>query len=254
MTQEERMGHLISFLHQENPRFPDTAENIHQQKHLLRNYMNVRQPAPLPQEILEIQDAYLQEELKGKVISLSTLTPLAPNQYVWQGDITKLGVDAIVNAANSGLLGCFHAGHTCVDNVIHTNAGMQLRLACHEIMEAQGTPEAIGNAKLTPAFNLPSRYVIHTVGPSLSGNCTPFHEKSLENCYQSCLDLALSEGLHSIAFCCISTGEFHFPQDLACDIATNTVKHFLEKHPNSINVVFNVYKNDDFALYTKKFA
>lgn len=255
MTQQERLSTLLDFLMSEIPSYENKEKptQLSEQKNLLRALMNIRQPRPIPENILEIQDDYLQEEMKGNIISLSTLTPIRPNQYIWQGDITTLGVDAIVNAANSDLLGCFRPGHSCVDNIIHTASGMQLRLACHELMEKQGKPEATGNAKITPAYNLPSKHVIHTVGPIVRDKLELFHKQGLEKCYQSCLELALEHELHSIAFCCISTGVFHFPQDIACDIATETVASFLNKYPNSINVIFNVYKDEDLALYQKKF-
>ena len=178
---------------------------------------------------------------------LRDLNPIKPHQYLWQGDITTLETDAIVNAANSALLGCFSPNHACIDNAIHTYAGVQLRLACHELMQAQGHEEPTGAAKITPGFNLPAKYVLHTVGPIVSGRLSERHCDLLASCYESCLDLAAKYGLHSVAFCCISTGVFGFPQKEAAEIAVETVAAFQKDHP--IDVVFNVFRESDLRIY-----
>ena len=169
--------------------------------------------------------------------------------YLWQGDITTLRCDAIVNAANSGMLGCFVPCHGCIDNAIHTFAGVQLRLACARIMDEQGRQEETGGAKLTPAFNLPCRYILHTVGPIVSGRLTQRDCDLLASCYRSCLELAEENHIKSVAFCCISTGEFHFPNRQAAEIAVNTVMEFKEKTPSNMEVIFNVFKDMDAAIY-----
>ena len=231
---------------------PDLAipENPAEQRQLLRAVMNVHNPNdPIPEAFWAVQDELLQAEVQQKgVVSLNDLTPIAPQIYLWQGDITRLKVDAIVNAANSQLLGCFHPLHACIDNAIHSAAGLQLRQACFELMNAQGELEATGKAKITPAFNLPSRFVLHTVGPIIYENVCETDRTLLADCYRSCLTLAKTSGLKSVAFCCISTGEFNFPNQEAAEIAVETVKAFLAENPE-ISVVFNVFKDVDLAIY-----
>lgn len=201
---------------------------------------------------MKIQDTYLQGENAAKGITdVADLTPIQPGLYLWQGDITTLQCDAIVNAANSGMTGCYIPNHRCIDNAIHTFAGVELRLACAELMEQQGYPEPTGRAKITPAFNLPCRYVLHTVGPIIDGRVTKADKELLASCYRSCLALAAENGLESVAFCCVSTGEFHFPNDLAAEIAVATVKEFLKKQPSVKKVIFNVFKDLDKAIYAK---
>ena len=169
-----------------------------------------------------------------------------------RNDITKMPVDAIVNAANSQMLGCFVPCHGCIDNAIHTFAGVELRLACAELMRQQGYPEPTGQAKITPAFNLPCRYVLHTVGPIINGRVTKADEELLASCYRSCLALAAEHDLRSVAFCCISTGEFHFPNQEAAEIAVRTVREFLEQQTTSVErVIFNVFKDLDAAIYRR---
>ena len=170
---------------------------------------------------------------------------------LFRSDITTLKVDAIVNAANSALRGCFVPCHSCVDNIIHSVSGIQLRLACDALMTEQGYEEPIGKAKMTPAFNLPCRYVLHTVGPTVHGQLTKEHCRQLSDCYRSCLKLAADSGLRSVAFCCISTGEFHFPNEKAAEIAIQTVWDYLKKNQNSPEVVFNVFKDIDYNIYKK---
>ena len=252
MTQEERRIYLIKSLLAENPQhrgitIPAKAQG---QWQLLRALLNVRMPAPVSSEFLEVQDAYLQEEIRQKGITdVADLTPLQEDLYLWQGDITTLRCGAIVNAANAQMLGCFCPNHGCIDNAIHTYAGIQLRAACEELMEGQGYEEPTGQAKITPAFNLPCDYVLHTVGPIIGGWLTRKDRELLASCYRSCLDLATQNGIKSIAFCSISTGEFHFPNDTAAEIAVRTVKEYKKEMQSDIKVVFNVFKDIDLEIY-----
>ena len=170
---------------------------------------------------------------------------------LWQGDITTLKVDAIVNAANSALLGCFRPLHSCIDNIIHTRSGIQLRLFCDDIMRRQGHEEPTGQAKITPAFNLPGKYILHTVGPIIYGPLRKQDCEALASCYRSCMKLAVENGCRSVAFCCISTGEFHFPQEKAAEIAVQTVTSFLNAQKSDIRVIFNVFKDEDLHIYQK---
>ncbi|HEM5270908.1 TPA: protein-ADP-ribose hydrolase [Streptococcus suis] len=211
--------------------------------------MNIWEPKVMPAEFWSLQDAYLQETLaQKKVTGLSDLQEVEPQIYLWQGDITSLEVDAIVNAANSQLLGCFVPHHRCIDNAIHSQAGLQLRLACYQLMKAQGHLEATGQAKITPAYNLPANYVIHTVGPIIQEEVRSQDEALLASSYQKSLELAVEKGLTSIAFCCISTGEFRFPQKRAAEIAIKTVRAFVHDHPQ-LQVIFNVFKDEDREIY-----
>ena len=234
------------------PVFPYTEVR---QKRLLRSLMNVRPPMPVSEEYLKIQDAYLQEVMAEKEITdAESLKPCPADSrlFLRQGDITALRCDAIVNAANSQLLGCFQPCHSCVDNMIHTMSGVQLRLACHEMMEKQGHEEPAGRAKITPGFNLPCRYVLHTVGPVVNGLLTDTHREQLAACYRSCLDLAKEKGLGSIAFCCISTGDSCFPNQEAAEIAIQTVRTWLEDNPKGIRrIIFNVFKDEDREIYER---
>lgn len=252
MTQEERLSFLIRFLLAEDPAYAGMPMpgTLSEQRRLLRGLLNVRPPKPVSAEFLEIQDAYLQERLKERGITpVTDITPMRPGLSVWQGDITTLAADAIVNAANSQMLGCFAPCHGCIDNAIHTYAGVQLRLECAEIMRRQGHAEETGQAKLTKAYNLPCRYVLHTVGPVVHGAVTKRDRALLESCYRSCLDLALENGLRSVAFCCISTGEFHFPNEDAARIAVRTVQSYRAQHPDAPEVIFNVFQDKDDAIY-----
>ena len=217
---------------------------------MLRSLFNVRLPGTIDGAFLQIQDEYLQETSRERgVVKLSDLEPVQPGIYLWQGDITTLACDAIVNAANSGMTGCYQPCHSCIDNCIHTYAGIQLRNACAEIMERQGYPEPTGQAKITPAFNLPSSYVIHTVGPIVQGELTPKHEAQLASCYRACLDLAEEKGLDSIAFCGISTGVFGFPKQRAAEIAVKTVFDYLNSSSKKIKVVFTVFSDTSYEIY-----
>ena len=251
MTQEERRIALIQFLLDERQeRNIPLPSSEAEQKRLLRGLMNVRPPHPIGQEFLQLQDEYLQEEQRRRgVTDWRTLSPIRDGLYLWRGDITTLRCDAIVNAANSALLGCFYPCHGCIDNAIHTFAGVQLRLYLDEQMKEQGHDEPVGQARLTPAFNLPCRYVLHTVGPYVSGRLTEAHRAQLASCYRSCLETAEQHGLESVAFCCISTGEFHFPREEAAQIAIQTVQTH-QKH-SAIKVIFNVFQESDERLYQR---
>ncbi len=252
MNQSERRMYLIQSLLGESPRYAELTvpKQTEEQKQLLRSLMNVRAPAPIGAEFLEIQDAYLRQATAEKGITeLSELRPLEPGLYLWRGDITTLACDAIVNAANSGMTGCYQPCHNCIDNCIHSYAGIQLRNACAAIMEAQGHEEPTGQAKITPAFNLPCRYVIHTVGPIVRGRLSARHEALLASCYRSCLELAEERGCGSIAFCCISTGVFGYPREPAARTAVETVRAWRRERGSAMRVIFNVFKPEDEAVY-----
>lgn len=254
MTLSERRIFLINKLLREQPQYRDVpvpkAET--EQKRLLRALMNIRRPMPIGDDFLAVQDEYLQAEIKEKGITdLSDLTPISGDIYLWQGDITTLRCGAIVNAANSEMLGCFCPCHGCIDNAIHTFSGIQLRLECSEIMQKQGCSEPVGRAKLTKAYNLPCKYILHTVGPFIGGEVTRNDEEQLASCYRSCLGLAEENGIASVAFCCISTGEFHFPNRKAAEIAVETVRAYKKQANSRIKVIFNVFKDTDYAIYEK---
>ena len=256
MTQDERLDFLLRYLLAERKEYAGIRmpDSVSEKRCLLRGLMNVRPPIPASAEFLAVQDAYLQARLSERgVTRLGDLKPAQPGIYLWQGDITTLAADAIVNAANSQMLGCFVPCHGCIDNAIHTYAGVQLRLACAAAMRQQGQEEATGHAKITKAYNLPCRFVLHTVGPIICGSVTKADRELLASCYRSCLDLAEETGLHSVAFCCISTGEFHFPGELAAEIAVHTVQAWQQQHPNQIEVIFNVFKNSDYEIYQRLF-
>lgn len=252
MTQKERRLYLIGELLEEQPKYRgmEIPEDEANQKRLLRSLFNIRMPQPVSPDFLKIQDAYLQEETRRKGITqLADLQPVQEGIYLWQGDITTLHCDAIVNAANSQMLGCFAPCHGCIDNAIHTYAGVQLRLTCGKLMQRQGHEEETGKAKITPGFNLPCRYVLHTVGPIVSGRLTQRDQQLLASCYRSCLELAEQNNVKSIAFCCISTGEFHFPHEKAAEIAIQTVKEYREHTHSKMEVIFNVFKETDLNIY-----
>jgi O-acetyl-ADP-ribose deacetylase (regulator of RNase III) len=231
--------------------------SLSEQQYMLRALLNVRAPKPADDELLATQDLELQAQLADK--GIVKIEDIAPSQLdkrlcLWQGDITRLRVDAIVNAANSELLGCFVPNHRCIDNAIHSAAGIQLRLACQEIMEEQGYPEPTGQAKITPGFNLPARYVLHTVGPIVSDGVPSKKQcEELADCYRECLKLADKNELQSVAFCCISTGVFGFPQEPAANIALRIVREYLDNTPSTHihTVIFNVFKDDDYEIYQR---
>lgn len=256
MTQEEKRSYLIRELVAESPQYQDITipSDVQEQKNLLRALMNVRPPRPIGEEFLKVQDEYLSAERDALgVVDGNTLPSLSLDRrmVLWQGDITTLAVDVIVNAANSSLRGCFCMLHSCIDNMIHSRSGIQLRLKCDEIMNAQGCDEPAGQAKITPAYNLPSRYILHTVGPMIHGRVTKQDRELLSSCYRSCLALAAEYSLQSIAFCCISTGEFHFPNEEAAGIAVKTVRDFLRTDHQIQRVIFNVFKDADLQIYRR---
>lgn len=266
MDQKKRRAFLIKALMAEEPRLhqlevPQDAEG---QRALLRSLMNVRPPRPVDAGVLAAQDAYLAEELRRRgAVSVADIADGADPGAVptgdarillWQGDITRLAAGAIVNAANDQLLGCFIPCHRCIDNAIHTYAGMQLRLACAGLMGAQGHAEPTGAAKITPGFNLPAKHVIHTVGPIVRGAAPTERDRELlASCYRSCLGLAAEHGLDSIAFCCISTGEFGYPADAAARVAVSTVRSWLDNRGRaglpSPTVIFDVFTDRDREIY-----
>lgn len=254
MDQAQRRLFLLQSLLKERTeyRYVDIPAEAESQRQLLRGLMNIRAPKDADEDFLKIQDEYLQGETAAKGITdIADLTPVQPGLYLWQGDITTLRCDAIVNAANSGMTGCYIPNHRCIDNAIHSFAGVELRLACAALMERQGCPEPTGQAKITPAFNLPCRYVLHTVGPIIEGRVTQRDRELLASCYRACLELAAEHGLESVAFCCISTGEFHFPNELAAEIAVETVKEFQKKQTSVKKVIFNVFKDTDRRIYER---
>ena len=255
MDQSERRRFLIDFLLAERP--ADFAglsvpEDEDSQRRLLRALMNVRPPVSIDEGFLAVQDEYLQAELRQKgVVDAEALPEAEAGIALWQGDITRLKADAVVNAANSALLGCFAPCHGCIDNAIHTFAGVQLRLECAALKKREHiAEERTGNARLTPAFNLPARFVLHTVGPIVGCCVTDEDRELLSSCYRSCLELAAQNGLRSVAFCCISTGEFHFPNEEAAVIALRTVRGFVKHHPG-MKVIFNVFKELDRKIYSR---
>ena len=255
MTQDERREYLIQYLLKE--KIPFGRQNIptdkQGQENLLRSLMNVRPPRPISNDFLKIQDEYLTERnIERGITDIDTLAPVKSDSrlYIWQGDITTLKCDAIVNACNSQMLGCFSPMHACIDNFIHTYAGMELRLKMHEIMAKQGHEEETGKAKITSGYNLPTKYILHTVGPIIQWKVTKEDEDLLASCYTECLKLAADTGVESIAFCYLSTGVFRFPQQRAAEIATNTVKQYLNKDSRIKKVIFNVFKDEDLKIYS----
>ena len=257
MNHDEERVWLIRYLLDENAEYKDISipSDASNQWRLLRSLMNVRPAGSISDDFLSIQDEFLQEEIRRKgVTDIISLEPIEGNLYLWQGDVTTLRCDAIVNAANSGMTGCYVPCHGCIDNAIHTYAGIQLRLECSEIMRKQGHEEETGKAKITNGWNLPSSHVIHTVGPIVyTGKPTSEDMRLLSSCYRSCLSAADENNLGSIAFCCISTGEFHFPNYEAASIAMETVRDYLSATGSSIKVVFNVFKDEDKSIYERLF-
>lgn len=257
MTQSERQIFLIKELISEKNEYKNIQipSDDAQQKILLRSLMNIREAKNADKKFLEIQDEYLQNELMQKGITdINKLLPIKKNIYLWKGDIKTLKCDAIVNAANSAMTGCYEPCHSCIDNCIHTFSGIQLRAECDSLMKKQGFLEPTGNAKITGAYNLPCKFVIHTVGPIIKNSVTKKDCELLQSCYRSCLNLAKKNNLQSIAFCCISTGVFCFPNEKAAQIAVTTVKEFLAKEKSQMKVVFNVFKDEDYEIYKKLFS
>lgn len=266
MNKEEKTEYLIDQLRAENAGYEALSMpvDLPGKRRLLRSLMNVRFPGPVSPEILKVQDELLQEELEEKGIVDVMELPVIQDEYpcteiknsrrivLWQGDITRLKADAIVNAANSQMMGCFVPCHGCIDNAIHSAAGLQLRNECAQIMEEQGHEEPTGKAKITGGYNIPAEHVIHTVGPIVGVQVTEEQKEQLKSCYKSCLKLAEKQGLRSIAFCCISTGEFHFPNKLAAEIAVQVIDKYLSTSEVE-RIVINVYKNEDYHIYKKLF-
>ena len=256
MKRSEEIGFLTEALLTEMPEYRAEAARLTgeaDRRYLLRCLMNVRMPAPLPPRFLEAQDALLSAEREEKGVVHVRDLPAVPGEerlVLWQGDITRLDADAIVNAANSALLGCFRPGHNCIDNVIHSAAGLQLRQECAALMRAQGHEEPTGSAKITGGYNLPARYVLHTVGPIITGPLTDRDREAMASCYRACLTLAEERGLKNVAFCCISTGVFRFPREEAARIAVDTVRACL--HPGGVErVIFCVHGDENLRIYRK---
>ncbi|MBQ6359540.1 MAG: protein-ADP-ribose hydrolase [Lachnospiraceae bacterium] len=262
MTQEQRLDYLVEEFKEDSVQYRDleTPKDTEGKKRILRSLMNIRMPKNMDESILAVQDDYLRERIRENgIVALSDIPVFRDCISIWQGDITRLAVDAIVNAANSQMLGCFVPMHTCIDNCIHTFAGIQLRAECARQMgqlknkygRDYEQPTAV--PMLTDAYNLPAKKVIHIVGPIVQGRLTPTLEKDLADCYQNTLDICLKNGLKSAAFCCISTGVFHFPNERAAEIAVQTVTNWLSQHPGTMErVIFNVFKDEDRAYYEQQ--
>ena len=269
-TQARRLDFLVEAFKADSGKYRDlpVPEDGEGKKRILRSLMNLRMPGPLDEETLAVQDAYLrQRSLEAGTVGIGDIPSLADRGSghpfagllsVWQGDITRLAADAIVNAANSQMLGCFVPCHSCIDNCIHTYAGVQLRAECHRQMQAlrakygRDYEQPTAEPMLTEGYNLPAKHVVHIVGPIVEGELTPALEGDLAKCYRSTLDLCLDRGLRTVAFCCISTGVFRFPNRRAAEIAVGTVSRWLEEHPASLDrVIFNVFKDEDKEHYEK---
>ena len=259
MNQSERRIYLIRELLREEPRYRRIAVpgDGQGQRELLRSLMNIRLPRPMAQETLLLQDEYLQARAAEKgIVSLDEIPPAEGVISVWQGDITRLAADAIVNAANSQMLGCFQPCHSCIDNCIHTFAGVQLRTECGRRMDelrrryGRSYEQPTAEPMLTDAYNLPARKIVHIVGPIVYDRVTPELERELAACYSNTLDLCLENGLRSVAFCCISTGVFRFPKQKAAEIAVQTVRRWLAGHEGAMErVIFNVFNDKDRERY-----
>ena len=272
MNQDERLDYIVDTLKEDSQNYKNMEVPRQDRRMIMRSLMNIRLPKPIDKEFLDIQDKYLSEEAKKKGIvklhDISTIKETYGNTHIhadkisiWQGDITRLATAGIVNAANSQMLGCFVPCHKCIDNAIHSAAGIELRAACNQYMKEKRNrygrdyEEPTGSAVVTLGYNLPAKYVLHTVGPIVSWKVTEKHKTDLKNCYKSCLEAALKHGMRSIAFCCISTGEFHFPNDKAAKIAVETVIEFLEENNTEFDrIIFNVFKDLDKEIYEKLLA
>ena len=259
MTQDQRLDHLVEEFKVDSGEYKDlqTPGDRQGKRRILRSLMNIRMPKKMDDSILAVQDEYLQERIRENgIVALSDIPEIRDGLSIWQGDITRLAVDAIVNAANSQMLGCFVPMHTCIDNCIHTFAGVQLRAECDRHMRKLRAeygadyeqPTAV--PMLTDGYNLPAKKVVHIVGPIVQGRLTKALEQDLANCYKNTLDLCLENGLKSVAFCCISTGVFRFPNKRAAEIAVQTVTEWIKVHPAAMErVIFNVFKDEDKAYY-----
>lgn len=257
MERIELVHQLNTMLLREMPQHRQSADQFSQdlvsQRRLLRSLMNLRPPLPLSVDYVDLEDQLLSAERQEKgVIDVSTLpTTAEPHIVLWRGDITRINAESIVNAANSALLGCFHPCHDCIDNAIHSAAGLQLREECSRIMREQGHEEPAGRAKITSAYHLPSKYVVHTVGPIVAGHLQNNDCVLLASCYSSCMALAEQNNIQSIAFCCISTGEYRFPAEKAAEIAIHTVQEYLSNRQTKMKVIFNVFKESDERTYRR---
>ena len=253
MNKEQQLDFLIKYLIDERNEVIEIPQEYKAKRDLLRSLMNVRMPLKISDEFLKIQDEFLTAEtLDNDLTSVEDIKDVTGKIMLWQGDIVTLKVDAIVNAANSKLLGCFIPLHNCIDNIIHSAAGVQLREECNNIMQLQGHDEEVGEAKITSAYNLPSKYVIHTVGPAIPYGLKPSKSdcESLRKCYMSCLEIASENNLESLAFCGISTGVFNFPPEIAAEIAVNAVKKYLNSNETSLkHVVFDVFSDYSYETY-----
>jgi O-acetyl-ADP-ribose deacetylase (regulator of RNase III) len=258
-TQDARLDYLVEEFKADSVQYKDlqTPEDTEGKRRILRSLMNVRMPRKMDEAVLAVQDEYLQERIRENgIVEPADIPIIRDRMSIWQGDITRLAVDAIVNAANSQMLGCFVPMHTCIDNCIHTFAGVQLRAECARQMEqlksryGRDYEQPTALPMLTDAYNLPARKVIHIVGPIVQGRLTTSLENDLAACYRNTLDMCLENGLKSVAFCCISTGVFHFPNKRAAEIAVQTVTGWLSEHPGGMErVIFNVFKDEDKAYY-----
>ena len=253
--EEQLLKQMIEFLAQEAGESLEVeGKTVEELKAKWRGLVNIRQPKVAPAEYVTFENEYLKEYHSPRVQTLADCVPTANDQIkLYYGDLCELKVDAIVNAANSEMLGCFIPNHRCIDNAIHTFSGIELRSFCHHLMKKQGKKESVGKAKMTPAFNLPSKYIIHTVGPFLppGQKVTPLREQLLASCYKSCMEAAREAGLTSIAFCGISTGEFGFPKEPAACIAVDTVNKWLTEASSTMTVVFSTYTEEDQSIYQK---
>ncbi len=258
-TQDQRLDYLVEQFKTDSVQYKDleTPKDTEGKRRILRSLMNIRMPKAIPDDVLAVQDEYLLERVSEKgVVELSDIPVIRDGLSVWQGDITRLKVDAIINAANSQMLGCFVPMHTCIDNCIHTFAGVQLRAECSRQMNqlriryGRDYEQPTAVPMLTDAYNLPAKKVVHIVGPIVQYELTPELEKNLADCYLNTLDMCLENDLRSVAFCCISTGVFHFPNKRAAQIAVSTVNGWLSQHSGVMErVIFNVFKDEDRKYY-----
>lgn len=260
-SQEERLNYLVEAFKADSGQYKNlqVPADTRGKRQILRSLMNIRMPSEMEADVLRVQDEYLTARAAEKgIVGLDEIPVIRDGMSIWQGDITRLAVDAIVNAANSQMLGCFIPMHTCIDNCIHTYAGVQLRRECSRQMtllrqrfgDDYEQPTAV--PMLTDAYNLPAKKVIHIVGPIVDGTLTDKHEEELGDCYRNTLDMCRENGLQSVAFCCISTGVFHFPNERAAQIAVQTVQAWLAQNPGAVErVIFNVFKDEDKRYYEK---
>ncbi|MGB4660745.1 MAG: protein-ADP-ribose hydrolase [Mobilitalea sp.] len=265
-SQNEKLDWIVKELCIDSVKYKDLKVRIEDRRNIMHSLMNIRMPKPISQEFIEIQDEFLkQESVEKGIITIDNIPtiqeeyhsthPYAEKISLWQGDITRLQVDAIVNAANAQMLGCFVPGHSCIDNAIHSAAGIELREECYEYMrrrrnEDKNYEEPTGSAILTKGYNLPCKHVIHTVGPIVYSKLTEAIKGDLRNCYNSCLQIAVDHGIKTIAFCCISTGEFRFPNEEAAKIAMKSIQEFLDRNAEKVDrIIINVFKNVDLEIY-----